>query len=210
MTTHFSSRTTLVFGLALLAGIASAGEVTLVGSTLGSFNGNPFTPTGSLLGLSYSNSTFNNTTTGNMLDLGGNPSPGSNFNNLGSFALDNVDHNYNGNTFQVKVTFTAPFTISGGSTTTFNDIITGTVTNGNGGVFIDFDNTPQTFNYLNGSESGSFTMAINDLSIAPNQLGSVTAHVTGFSQPVPEPVSITGILCGAIGLIRRKRMTKVA
>ena len=98
-----------------------------------------------------------------MLDLGGNPSPGSNFNNLGSFFLNNVDNVYNGNTFQVMVTFTAPSTITGGNSTTFNDVITGTVTSGNGGVFIDFDNTPQVFNYSNATEAGSFTMAINDL-----------------------------------------------
>jgi hypothetical protein len=210
MFTNISTKSTLILALALVAGVASAGEVTLAGSTLGSFNAGAFVPAGSLLGLSYSNSTFNNTTTGNQLDLGGNPSPGTNFNNLGSFSLDNADNNYNGNTFQVQVTFTAPFTIAGGSTTTFNDIISGTVTSGNGGVFIDFDNTPQTFNYSNATESGWFTMAINDLSLAPNQLGSVTAHIHAMSQPVPEPVSMAGILCGAIGLIKRKRMIKKA
>ena len=210
MLTNISFKSTLALALALVAGVAAAGEVTLAGSTLGRFNANAFAPTDALLGLSYSNSTFLNSTIGNQLDLGGNPSPGTNFNNLGSFSLDNVDHNYNGNTFQVQVTFTAPFTITGGNTTTFNDIISGTVTNGNGGVFIDFDNTPQLFNYSNATESGWFTVAINDLSIAPDQVASVTAHVHGVSQPVPEPVSVAGILCGAIGLIKRKRMIKKA
>lgn len=205
MFTNISFKSTLALSLALVAGVAAAGEVTLAGSTLGRFNANAFAPTDTLLGLSYSNSTFLNTTTGNLLDLGGNPSPGSNFNNLGSFSLDNVDNNYNGNTFQVEVTFTAPFTITGGSSTTFNDIITGAVVSGNGGVFIDFDNTPQLFSYTNAIETGWFTMAVNDVSIAPNQLASITAHVEAMSQPVPEPFSVAGILCGAIGLLKRKR-----
>jgi hypothetical protein len=200
----------MVMGLALLAGVAAAGEVHLTGSTLGAFNGGAFAPNNTLLGLSYSNSTFDNTTISNQLDLGGNPSPGANFNNLGSFALNSVDNDYNGNTFQIQVTFTSPSTITGGAVTTFNDIITGTVTSGNGGVFIDFDNTAQTFNYANATEMGSFTMAVNDVSIAPGQLASVTAHIHGTSQPVPEPVSMAGILCGAIGLVSRKRKQKRA
>lgn len=208
MKTRLSNRSTLALGLVLLAGVASAGEVHMIGSTLGKFNAGSFAPTDTLLGLSYSNSTFDNTTTGNQLDLGGNPSPGSNFNNLGSFVLNNVDNNYNGNTFQVKVTFSAPSTIVGGNTTTFNDIITGTVTSGNGGVFIDFDNTEQTFTYANATEMGSFTMAINDLSIAPNQTASVTAHIHGTSQPVPEPMSIAGLGCGALALLRKRRLKK--
>lgn len=66
-----------------IAGVASADEVFIAGSTLGRFNANAFAPSDSLFGLVYDNSTFANSTVGGALDLGGNPTPGTNFNNLG-------------------------------------------------------------------------------------------------------------------------------
>lgn len=188
-----------------VAGLASAGEVHLTGSTLGKFNAQAFASTTSLLGLTYNNSTFDNSTVGGSLDLGGNPNPAADFNNLGSFLLSNANATYNGNMFTVQVTFTSPTTINGGSVTTFTDVLSGTVTGGLGGVFVDFDNTPKTFTYSNAAAMGSFTMFVNDVSIAPGQAASITGHITGSEQPVPEPTVMAGLACGALGLLRRRK-----
>lgn len=193
-----------ILGIAL-SSFALADEVHLTGSTLGQFNMQPYAATNSILDLVYNNSTFDNSTVGNMLDLGGAASPGSNFNNLGSFTLGTANGNYNGNVFTLEVSFTSPTVIAGGSTTVFNDIITGTVLNGNGGVFIDFDNTPQQFSYVNANEVGSFTMFMNDVSIAPGQAVSLTAHIVGSQEAVPEPLTMIGLGIAAVGLLRRRK-----
>jgi len=197
-----------IAAVVLLVGIVSiapADEVRVAGSTLGRFNAQAYAPTSSLFDLEYTNSTFDNSTVGGLLDLGGNPSPGTNFNNLGSFTLGLADQDYNGNTFQLFVSFSAPATIVGGSTTFFNDTLTGSILNGLGGVFIDFDNTPQTFNFSNDEAVGSFTMFVNDVSIAPGQAASLTGHISGSQQPVPEPSILVALACGGIGLLKRRR-----
>ena len=191
-----------------ISSIASADEVHLAGSTLGSFNGGAFVTDDLLLDLAYSNSTFDNSTVGGTLDLGGNAAPGINFNNLGSFTLGNTNASYDGNMFELFVSFTSPSTIVGGSSAVFTDRIFGTVSGGLGGVFIDFDNTPQTFDFSNGTESGSFTMFVNDVSIAPGQASSLTGHITGSQQPVPEPATMAVLLCGGLGLLRSKKLKR--
>ncbi len=197
----------IALGLLLgVAGIASADEVHFTGSTLGQFNAQAFGATNSLLDLHYSNSIFDNTTVGNALDLGGNPNPGSNVDNLGSFSLGLTNATYSG-TFSVKVTFTAPSTIIGGNNAVFTDVITGSVSGGQGGVFIDFNNTPQTFFFTNALATGSFTMFVNDVSIAPGGLATLQGHITANQTAVPEPTALAGLGCGLLGLfgMRRKR-----
>ena len=201
-------RLTAVFATIGFAGIIYADEVHVMGSTLGSFNANPFVTTDTLLDLVYDNSTFDNTTVGGTLDLGGNPVPGLNFNNLGSFSLGLTDNIYDGNTFQLMVTFTSPTTIVGGDSTVFTDMLFGTVSGGLGGVFIDFDNTPQTFFFSNANEAGSFTMFVNDVSIAPGQSSSLTGHISGSQLAVPEPTALAGLFVGALGLMRLRRSKK--
>ena len=193
-----------------IVGIVNADEVHVTGSTMGQFNAQPFANQNMLLGLTYDHSLLDNTTVGGELDFGGNPNPTTNFNNLGTITLDLSNNVYSGNTFSVQVTFTAPTTIVGGNTTVFTDIISGTVANGVGGVFIDFNNTPQVFFFSNAQASGSFSIAVNDLSIAPGQSASITAHVRGSQTSVPEASSVAGVACGMLGLfglIKRKRQS---
>src|SRR5256885_11201 len=142
----------LIFG----QGVARADEVFIAGFTNGCF-GLGCTPGSSATagGLTYSNSTFSGTTANGFRGLGGNANPGSNFNNLGSISLSTSAQNYL-IPFTLQITFPAPQGISGPNSSSFIATVTGSVRSDNtGGVFVDFDNTPQLF-------------AFNDVNCEPN------------------------------------------
>jgi hypothetical protein len=216
---EFSRRLRRSRALAVVAGAAAAmacgaasAQTTFEGFTNGCFGAactpeSTQSPASDLLagsGLTYNNSTFNVTSSGGVAGLGssGMLTPGANINNLGSWLLNGTRFNYSGNAFTLRVSFTAP----PGTTPTsalFTSVLVGNVlSTDNGGLFIDFDNTPRSFAFT----GGTFNLIVNDVSLTP---GATPVASTGFNtvSAVPEPETYALFLAGlgAVGFMARRR-----
>ena len=152
-------------------------------------------------GLVYTNGQFNQNTDANgFLGLGGTTD------NLGAFSLSSIPgHDYNGDVFNLLVTFTLPTATSPG-TSLYSTLLQGIVTPGlnNGSVFIDFDNSLRSFT----SAAGDFTFQVNDVSVSSN---SAIQILSGQIQAVPEPATWAMMLLGfgGIGMSMRRRRQPV-
>jgi hypothetical protein len=195
----------------LSCGSAQAVEVQLTGYTDGCFGCAPsqssLAQSISLQGLTFTNSSFDGTTAGGFLAFGGGA------NNLGTFSLTGSPAQYNGQFFDLLVTFTAPPGTTP-SSVTFQSTLLGTVTSDAiGGVFIDFSGAPQVFSFGPDPSAGTFTFAVNPLSISPGQSLGLSGTIIAQVAAVPEPSTWAMMILGFVGIAvvgRRSRKKHLA
>jgi hypothetical protein len=189
------------------AGAAKADSIQIVGTTDGCFDcttSGPFLGTTTIAGLTFTGTSFDVTT-----DASGSVS----ISDLGGFTLDRtIAHDYNPDTFLLRVLFTVPTGIAGGGST-YAALLTGLITQtGKGTITIHFDDTFQLFAYSSGSGSGSFEFGIvSDPQLKetgpsdPTIRGAVrgATFTPGGGTTVPEPMSV--LLFGSgLALVSRR------
>jgi hypothetical protein len=190
----------LVGVMIVAQGQARADEVTISGFTTGATSA-PF--------LSFvGNSNFTNTTFFGVGALSG-------ANSLGTLSLSAAPGQLVGGLFNLGITFTSPGGINGGQGVSYTAIVTGSVSPNldQGGVMIDFDNTPLLFTFVNNENFGSFSLTIADVFVETGRTAFITAGTTGQQTPVPEPASLLLIGAGLTGLaakLRKRRREKLA
>jgi hypothetical protein len=184
---------------------AAADEVEISGSATGAFNNGLTT----IDGLSYTGSTFDVFTFDGFYALGA-ASASPNIDNLGSFTLTGSPDSYTGDTFTLDVTFTAPSVILGSSTAVYTAMIFGQViSTDTGGVAIEFTGGTDTFNFVNGTDTGYFTFNLNPTSITPGDTVPVTGYGVGSQMAiVPSPAAMICFGVGLVGAGLRKRKTR--
>jgi len=211
--------------VAVAPGTVLAQSVPYAGYTNGCFGASCTPGTGSVFasamlgGLTYQNANFGGTTLAGFAAIGNvqHGLGGQETDNLGAFYLDSSPFDYNGSMFHLAVTFTLPGSVNAHYTAN----LSGMVSSNKGGVFIDFDNTPQSFAWVGASTTGTLTLSVNDASIiAPTGTGITGIQLSGnliISQQgggpgggsvTPEPATLALIapgLLGVFGVLRRRR-----
>ena len=185
---------------------ASALEMTLSGSTAGSFNvnGSDFATPTSLGGLTFKGATpFSATTVGNFAGLV-----------LGNFSLNSTLFRYDnvGDNFRLQFTFTAPSGIVPEGPATFTANLMGAVNASAGGVGIDFIVNSQAFTFTTPTSTGSFVLTVNDINVQPGSTSvNLTGSVRGGSQATAVPdggssVAMLGVGLLGLAALRNKRV----
>lgn len=127
-------------------------------------------------GLNVSNTTFSGTTASGFLGL-----------TVGFASLSGTPFTYTGQNFQLVLHFTNPSGNDGPSL--HQATLNGTVVSaGNGGVSFIFTTPPQLITFTNSGAFGSFTVAINNVTVCAgcNDV-ALTAFINGAQQSTPSP-----------------------
>ena len=185
--------------LALTAGTAhAAGEVTVAGTdtvtfTLGVHPNLSYTP----------QSSFSTTTTNHSGTI-----------DLGTFTLAPAFFGVDAGFANANITFTQPIVIQGGQQTVYSAGYAGGVSFLGGLETVAWLTPAQTFSYVDGSNSGSFRLTLEDTTLTTSQTGELYGKITrADSFATPEPSSVAPFAFAALGLgglILRARKRRAA
>lgn len=126
---------------------------------------------------------------------------------LGTFSLfddRDIDNDLEGDTFKVRVDFTAPAGTSP-DPVTFTALLDATIVSGPDSLLINFNNTPQSFAF----NGGTFTLALQDVTLretttlSASLLGSIVVGAAGAPAAegaVPEPSTWAMMILGFAGV----------
>jgi hypothetical protein len=151
------------------------------------------------LGMLYVNGTFAVSTADDVLTLGGSPSI-PNVDNLGMLMLGALGTSYEGEVFDLRVRM-------GGASVAVPAVLHGAVSDaGEGGVVVDFDDTPHPVTLGDGT---AVSVVVHDVSLAPGATVALSGTMTtgtgaapqgaAVAAPVPDavPLAIAGTAGGA-------------